>query len=73
MHLWSHICCSKEKIFVMNEQSKSAQPEEQHDDKSTTEKPHHVPNPFEPGSENQVSQEDVDNEQKYKEALSERD
>ncbi len=32
-----------------------------------------VPNPFEPGNDKQITQEDIENEQKYKEALTERD
>jgi hypothetical protein len=32
-----------------------------------------VHNPFDPNDKRQITQEDIDNEQKYKEALSERD
>jgi hypothetical protein len=32
-----------------------------------------VRNPFKPGDDKEITQEDIDNEQKFKEALSERD
>ena len=37
------------------------------------EQPLPVHNPLDPGDNKQITQEDIDNEQKYKEALTERD
>jgi hypothetical protein len=33
----------------------------------------HVPNPFDPQDAGQISKEDIENEQKFKEAMTERD
>lgn len=50
------------------ENSNSAQEE-----KNNEQKPLPFHNPFEKGDDKQITQEDIENEQKYKEALSERD
>ncbi|HEX8277658.1 MAG TPA: hypothetical protein VF540_03155 [Segetibacter sp.] len=42
-------------------------------EESSKEQPLPVHNPFKPGDDKQITQEDIDNEQKFKEALSERD
>ncbi|MDB5248947.1 MAG: hypothetical protein JWQ40_3341 [Segetibacter sp.] len=43
------------------------------DNSSKDEKETTVPNPFDPNDDKQITQEDIENEQKYKEALTERD
>ena len=43
------------------------------DKKTSDEKPLPFHNPLQPGDDKQITQEDIENEQKYKEALSERD
>jgi protein tyrosine phosphatase (PTP) superfamily phosphohydrolase (DUF442 family) len=49
-----------------NEQSQS-------NDESNSEQSLPVRNPFNPADDKKITQEDIDNEQKFKEALSERD
>jgi hypothetical protein len=43
------------------------------DESNTEQQPLPVRNPFKPGDDKEITQEDIDNEQKFKEALSERD
>lgn len=43
------------------------------DEKNNDQQPLPFPNPLNPEDDKQITQEDLDNEQKYKEALSERD
>jgi len=50
-----------------NDKSKNA------NEKSPNEKPLPVHNPLNPDDDKKISQEEIDNEQKYKEALTERD
>jgi hypothetical protein len=49
-----------------NEQSSNEQ-------KSDNKQEHGIPNPFDPNDKRTISQEDLDNEEKFKEALTERD
>lgn len=43
------------------------------DEKNNEQQPLPFHNPLKPGDDKQITQEDIENEQKYKEALSERD
>jgi len=57
----------------MNNDIKNEQQIDSTNDEAKKQEPLPVHNPFKPGDDKQISQEDIDNEQKFKEALSERD
>lgn len=56
-----------------NENTPSTGNNAKQDEKNKEEQPLPFHNPLKPGDKKQVTQEDIENEQKYKEALSERD
>lgn len=57
-----------------NDKNSTTHSQQQPEDKQTdNQKPLTVHNPFDPNDKRQITQEDIENEQKFKEALSERD
>lgn len=57
----------------VNEESKPESSNAAGDEKNKEQAPLPFHNPLKPEDDKQITQEDIDNEQKYKEALSERD
>jgi len=64
----------KQKTYIMNDENVSR---EQNDnsvqDEKNKDKPLPLHNPLDPNDHREITQEDIENEEKYKEALSERD
>jgi hypothetical protein len=59
------------KHFMTDDKSKAANPEQNADDKNGEQLPVH--NPFNSDDDKKITQEDIENEQIYKEAQTERD
>ncbi len=57
----------------MNQDNKDQTQSGSSNQQAQSQEPLPVRNPFEPGDDKPISQEDIDNEQKLKEAMSERD
>ncbi|WP_165958249.1 hypothetical protein [Segetibacter sp. 3557_3] len=57
----------------MTNDNKDQQQSNTSNEQAQNQEPQRVQNPFEPNNNKPISQEDIDNEQKLKEAMSERD